>query len=172
MLPRIETERLLLRTYQTEDLETLYLLASDPHITRFFPDGFKLSREDILSSLPRRTEKWEKNGFGQFGVFEKESGKLIGYCGLQYLDNTTEVEIYYGFFSDYWGKGIATEAAAAVLDFGFEQVKLGRIVGVTHPENTASQKVLQKIGLKKEKMAHFYGMDVVYFAMPAEDRQL
>jgi len=169
LLPKIETERLLLRTYKADDLETVYRLASDPHITRFFPDGSNISREDVLSSLPRRVERWEKQGFGQFGVFEKQTEKLIGYCGLQYLDNTPEVEIYYGLFHEYWGKGIATEAARAVLDFGFEQVKLARIVGVTHPKNIASQKILQKIGLKREKTARFYDMDVVYFAVSAEE---
>jgi ribosomal-protein-alanine N-acetyltransferase len=167
--PRIETERLLLRTYKAGDLETVYLLASDSHITRFFPDGSNISREDILASLPRRIERWEQQGFGQFGVFEKHTEKLIGYCGLQYLDKTPEVEIYYGLFPGFWGKGIATEAAKAVLDFGFRQAKLDRIVGVTHPENIASQKVLLNIGLMREKTARFYDMDVVYFAISAED---
>lgn len=169
MLPRIETERLLLRTYKQDDLETVYLLASDPYVTHFFPARPAVDREDVLSSLPRRNERWQKQGFGQFGVFEKKTEKLIGYCGLQYLDNTPEVEIYYGFFHDHWGKGLATEAAKAVLKFGFEQAKLERIVGVTHPENIASQKVLLNIGLKREKTARFYGEETVYFALSAKE---
>jgi ribosomal-protein-alanine N-acetyltransferase len=169
LLPEIETERLLLRTYKADDMETVYRLASDPHVTRFFPARPAINREDVLSSLPRRNEKWEKQGFGQFGVFEKKTEKLIGYCGLQYLDKTPEVELYYGFFQDHWGRGLATEAAKAVLKFGFEQAKLERIVGVTHPENIASQKVLLKIGFKKEKIVDVYGTEAVYFALSGEE---
>jgi RimJ/RimL family protein N-acetyltransferase len=90
---------------------------------------------------------------------------LVGYCGLKPLDETKEIEIYYGFFRDVWGKGYATESAAAVLRFGFEETTLTRIVGCTHPENCASQKVLEKIGLVRDGEAHHYGMDLYYFAL-------
>ena len=167
--PVIETERLLMRTYAEADLATLYLMVSDPEIRRFFPEGPDIKREDVLKSLPKRTAFWRENGFGQFGVFEKGTGKMAGYCGLKYLDRTEEVEIYYGFFRDAWGKGYATESATAVLRFGFRETALERIVGVTHTENYASQKVLEKIGLKREKTAFFYNMDVFYFSLEREN---
>lgn len=171
LLPRIETERLLLRTYTTDDLESVYLLISDKDLTRFFPADFSIERETVLTSLPRRMEKWRTQNFGQFGAFDKPSGKLVGYCGLQYLDDTPEVEIYYGFLKGFWGKGLATEAAKAVLRFGFEKVGLKKIVGVTHPGNYDSQKILLKLGMKREEDAVFYGLDAAYFTMPREDFQ-
>ena len=164
-VPQIETERLILRTYTVDDLKTVYVLITDPDVTRFFPEDYSVKKEDVLASLPRRMEKWRKFGFGQLGVFDKVNGNLIGYCGLQYLDNTSEVEIYYGFFKDSWGKGIATEAAKAMLRFGFEEVKLEKIVGVTNPENFASQRVLQRLGMCRGEVKRFYNVDAAYFSI-------
>ena len=171
LLPHIETERLKLRTYKTEDLETVYRLFSDAHITRFFHEDFSVNRADILASLPRRRSRWQSRGFGQFGVFEKTvERRLIGFCGLQYLDKTSDVEIFYGFFREFWGKGLGTEAARAVLRFGFEHAKLERIVAVTRPENLASQMVLLKLGMTpQEKEREFYGVKVALFVLERAD---
>jgi len=171
-LPVIETERLLLRIYKPEELETVYKMLSDKDVTRFYPPGFRITREDVLSSLPRRIKRWRERGFAHLGVFEKENENLIGYCGLQFFDNTPEVEIYYGFFKDFWGKGFATEAAKAMLRFGFEETSLDKIVAGTHPDNIASQKVLTNIGLNKhEVLRRFYNIDSVYFSIFREDYQ-
>jgi ribosomal-protein-alanine N-acetyltransferase len=168
LLPKIETERLWLRMYRRAELETVYRLMTDREVTKFFPTppGHVIEREDVLASLPRRVERWRAQGFGQLGVFEKTCEKLIGYCGLQRLDKTPEVEIYYGFFKDFWGKGLATEAAKAFLRFGFEEIKLEKIVAVTQSKNFASQKVLLKIGLKQESESRrFYNADLNYFSL-------
>ena len=171
LLPQIETERLLLRTYQPDDLETVYQLCSDPDITRFFPDYYTVKKEDVLTSLPRRFEKWRANHFGQFGVFEKNSAKLIGYCGLQYLDRTSEVEVYYGFFKKYWKRGFAAEAAKAILRFGFEEINLEKIVAVTNPENVSSQKVLLRLGMTRGENRKVYLVDATYFTLLRADFQ-
>ncbi|MDQ6786978.1 MAG: GNAT family N-acetyltransferase [Acidobacteriota bacterium] len=169
LLPIIETERLFLRTYRTQDLETVYLLCTDPDVTHFFSAEFSVKREDVLASLPRRTERWRTQGFGQLGVFEKNTGKLIGYCGMQYLEDTTDVEIYYGLFKEYWQRGLATEAAKAVLRFAFESLKLPQIVAVTHPKNLSSHKVLQKLGMSRGDDAEFYSTAAAYFSLPRAD---
>lgn len=166
LLPEIETERLLLRMYMQEELEIVYKMLADKDVTRFYPPGFSIKREDVLSSLPRRLKRWREQGFGQLGVFEKKSGKLTGYCGLQYFDSTPEVEIFYGLFKEFWGKGYATEAAKAMLRFGFEETNLDKIAAGTHPDNFASQKILQKIGLEKhDGLKRFYNIDSVYFSI-------
>lgn len=165
-LPIIETERLLLRIYKPEELEIVYKMLADKNVTRFYPPGFSITREEVLASLPRRFKHWRERGFGQLGVFEKENENLLGYCGLQPFDNTPEIEIYYGFFEAAWGKGYATEAARAMLRFGFENTNLDKISAGTHPDNVASQKVLQKIGLEKhEGLRRFYNIDSVYFSV-------
>lgn len=174
LLPKIETARLLMRMYQPDELETVYRLVTDADVRTYMPapPGYVITREDVLSSLPRRLARWRERDFGQLGVFEKAGEKLIGYCGLQQLDKSPEIEIYYGFFKEAWGKGYATEVAKAFLRFGFETVKLEKIVGVTHPENLSSQKVLRKIGLQQEKdLRRFYKADVTYFWLWREDYQ-
>ncbi|MET0753512.1 MAG: GNAT family N-acetyltransferase [Pyrinomonadaceae bacterium] len=169
-LPIIETKRLLLRMYKPEELEIVYKMLADKDVTRFYPPGFSIAREDVLASLPRRLERWRERGFAQLGVFEKENENLIGYCGLQYFDDTPEVEIYYGFFKNSWGKGFATESAKAMLRFGFEETNLDEIVAGTHPDNFASQKVLTNISLKKhEGLRRFYNIDSVYFSISREN---
>jgi len=168
MFPQIETERLLLRTYKTDEMEKVFELSSDKDVTKHFPPYFKIEKADVLASLPTRLERWRSQGFGQFGVFDKTDESLIGYCGFQYLDKTENVEIYYGFFKKHWGKGFATEAARAALRFGFEQVKLPKITAVTHLENLESQKVLRKIGFNGGELTEFYKMPVAYFEITAE----
>ena len=165
LIPEIETERLLLRMYKAGELESVYILITDKDVTRFFPDYYTVDKENVLKSLPRRVERWRKYGFGQLGVFDKTSDELIGYCGLQYLDNTEEVEIYYGLHKHFWGKGLAKEASKAMLRFGFEEAKLSRIVGVTHPENTASQKVLKSLGFVQGENGRFYDLEAAYFSL-------
>jgi RimJ/RimL family protein N-acetyltransferase len=170
LVPGIETERLLLRMYRPEELETIYQMLSDKNVTRFYPPGFTITREVVLASMPRRLEVWRERGFAQLGVFEKETGNLVGYCGLQPFDKTPEIEIYYGYFKDAWGKGYATEAARAMLRFGFEETTLDKIVAGTHPDNFASQKVLEKIGLEKQEgLRRFYNIDSVYFSILRQD---
>jgi len=169
LLPVIETERLWLRTYRTQDLDTVYLLCSDPDVTHFFSAEFSVKREDVLASLPRRTERWRTQGFGQFGVFEKETEKLIGYCGMQYLEDSNVVAIYYGLFKEYWEKGLATEAAQAVVKFAFEELNLPEIVAVTHPKNLSSHKVLRKIGMKRGDDSKFYNTEAAYFSLSRAD---
>jgi ribosomal-protein-alanine N-acetyltransferase len=82
------------------------------------------------------------------------------------LDNTPEIEVGYLFAADCWGKAYATEAARAALDYGFTELDLDRIVAITRPENLASQRVLEKIGMRFERNARYYDMEVRYFSIP------
>jgi len=80
--------------------------------------------------------------------------KLIGWCGLAFLDKTEEIEIGYGIAKEYWGRGFTTEAATASIRYGFEEARLNRIVAVAMPENITSRRVMEKIGMKFEKTGH------------------
>src|SRR4051812_21054678 len=101
--PEIETERLKLRTYKQDEMEKVYELCSDKDVTKHFPPYFHLDKDEVLASFPARRRRWETQGFGQFGVFDKSGENLMGYSGFQYLDNTETVELYYGFFKKHWG---------------------------------------------------------------------
>ncbi len=162
--PLIETARLRLRMLEPEDADSIHSIWSDPEVMKFIPIVVFRTREEVKEFIPLTLQRWEERGFGMFAVTFKETGEMVGYCGLQYLDGTPEVEIYYGFSKDFWDQGFATEAARAVLRFAFEEKKLESIAGITLPDNTASQKVLEKIGLKKhEENRKFYDTECAYF---------
>lgn len=85
-----------------------------------------------------------------FAITEKESEKVIGLCGVGGIDyDRSKNEIFYHIGKDYWGKGYATEAAEAMLEYYFKQLGLTKLIGAVHPENKASIRVMEKIGLKR-----------------------
>ena len=100
---------------------------------------------------------------------DKVSAKLIGWCGLMWLDGTADVEIAYGLAKDYSGKGLATEAAAAAMKYGFEQLHLHQIVAIAWPKNMASRRVMEKLGMKYVKTARFSGVEMVYYVIVREE---
>lgn len=167
-IPEIETERLRLRAFTPDDLDELYQVFGDAEVMRYISGGRPRSLEDTRTGLLRSLEGWRERGFGLWAVTIKESGKVIGYCGLIFLDETPEVEVAYGLARAFWGMGYATEAARAGLRFGFEVVKLERIVAVVNPGNVSSQRVLEKLGMVYSRQAHHYDEDLMYYEIYAE----
>lgn len=165
---QIETDRLLLRPFRLDDLDAHAEILRDPLVTRYLPRGPFLPQDARAISeriLNHFLEHWQRHGFGAWGLLDKASRQLIGQCGLNYLPESPEVEVLYLLAQAAWGRGLATEAARASVSYGFETVGLERIVGITMPENIASQRVLEKAGLRYEKDAMFYGVHAKYFAL-------
>ncbi|MEH2284512.1 MAG: GNAT family N-acetyltransferase [Nostoc sp.] len=161
-MPDIETARLQLRHFSLKDFDYLFRLYSDVEVMRYLSPR---TREQTQASLSKHIQQWQHHNFGMWAVIHKETSAMIGRCGLGFLENTPEVEIGYVFDKSYWNMGLATEASLATLKFGFGKVKLDRIVAIAHPENLASVRVIQKVGMKYEKNASYYGHDVVYYAI-------
>jgi ribosomal-protein-alanine N-acetyltransferase len=154
-------------------VDALGRIFTDPLVTRFLPRGpyaADKARDVALRTISYFIDHWKKHGFGVWAVLDKESGALIGQCGLETLEEAPEVEVLYLFDRSYWGRGLATEAAQAAVNAGFDQAGLQRIVGLTHPDNVASQRVLRKIGLHYKKRARFFGIDVFYFDLDRVER--
>jgi RimJ/RimL family protein N-acetyltransferase len=165
----LETRRLLLRKFTMDDLDELAALRSDPLVMKYI--GAQ-SREKVKERLCYYISLYEPHGFGMWGVMHKAEAKLIGWCGLMFLEETPEVEVGYGIARAYWGQGLMSEAASASLRFGFEQLGLERIVAVAMPENTASRRIMEKLGMKYEKNIFHYGFDCVYYAITRDEFQL
>jgi ribosomal-protein-alanine N-acetyltransferase len=166
----LETKRLLLRQLTLGDLDDYYRqVASDADVMKTLQAGRALSREEAKLKLTRFIEHWQRHGFGLRGMIYKPEGQLIGHCGLQFLDNTPEIELAYTLAKPYWGRGLATEAAIATLQYGFETLHLERIVAITAPTNLSSQRVMTKAGLKYKKDDRYYNHDVVYYAISREE---
>ncbi len=159
----LETERLHLRTFAESDLEALAKINSDPEVVKYISNAVPIPREQTEARLKFYIAHQKQHGFGMKALINKQDQSLIGFCGLQFLENTKEVEVGYRLAKAFWGKGLATEAAKACLNYGFTKLNLLEIVAVVHPENIASRKVIEKIGLSYEKIAHFYNMDLTYY---------
>ncbi len=173
-MAEIETARLRLRPHTLNDLDRLALILSNPEVMKYSPRGTipkgkeKQVTRDILEYF---IEHWEKYGFGVWAVVEKASGKLIGHSGLNCLPNSPDIEVLYRLDQNYWHRGIATEATKACLQYGFESAKLHKIVAIAAPKHTASRRVMEKTGLKYEKNANFYKLNVVYYSIHRENWQ-
>jgi RimJ/RimL family protein N-acetyltransferase len=149
----LETDRLVLRHLIPEDLDALFTLYSDPEIRRYFPEG-TLTYEETKEEL-----EWFLNGhpehpeLGLWATIHKGTGQFIGRCGLLpwTIEGEYQVEVAYMIAKEYWGQGLATEAAQAILQYGFEKLGLSRLICLMDPANLASQKVAQKIGMTLEK---------------------
>ncbi|MBD1862055.1 MULTISPECIES: GNAT family N-acetyltransferase [Trichocoleus] len=168
----LETERLQLRLLAIADLEAHHRqITANPYVMKTLPSSRPLTWERGQAVLTNFIDHWQHHGFGLWAMVEKQHGELIGHCGLQWLQNTSEVELAYAIAHDYWNKGLTTEAARASVRFGFETLQLQRIVSIALPTNLASQRVMQKAGLKYEKRAHYYNLEVAYYSLNREDYQ-
>ena len=166
-MARIETERLLLRIFRPDDLDDLARLFSDPEVLRYVGDGKPASREESDRALQSIIKHWQTHGFGRWAVFDKRTQKFIGFGGLRSLFGTPEV--VYHLAKANWGKGFATELGRAALRFGFEARGFERIVAIAKPENAASIHVMDKLGMRFEKNASYYDIDVVQYEIKRED---
>lgn len=142
----LSTERCILREFSPTDAAVLFDLNSNSNVVRYTGDVAFDSVEATRKFIQNYSD-YEKNGFGRWLVIEKNSKVVLGWCGLKYYDN--EVDIGYRFFEHFWGKGFATETARACLDYGFNVLNLQRIVGNCMLENTASIRVLEKLGMQR-----------------------
>lgn len=154
----IETERLIIKPYCIRDIDDLYKICSDEKVMACIPEGVMSYQwvEDLIKWMVEYCyEKNTPDNIIKFGVSvaDKETKRVIGQCGLGSLDCKPEdVEIFYGLSSEYWGQGLATEAAMAMLHYGFDIIGLKRIIAVVKPDNIASRKVIEKMGMKFEKI--------------------
>jgi ribosomal-protein-alanine N-acetyltransferase len=151
----LETERLILRRLLPEDLDDLFALYRDPEIRRYFPEG-TLTYEETQEEL-----EWFLNGhpehpeLGLWATIHKETNQFIGRCGLLpwTIDGQYDVEVAYLLSKAYWRQGLGTEVARAILNYGFEQLHLSRLICLIDPDNEASIKVAQNMGMTLEKMS-------------------
>jgi len=158
----IETDRLLLREFILDDSEKFYQLNLNPNVIKYTGNAAFKSIEEAKSFLENYND-YKTNGYGRWAVINKESNEFIGWCGLKYGELENETDIGFRFFEEEWHKGYATESAASCLKYGFEVLKLNRIIGRAMKENTASIKVLEKIGLVYETDCIFDNKEAVIY---------
>jgi len=157
---KIETERILLREFELEDSKAVFEFSTNEEVQKYTGDPVLDSLEQAKSIIANVWfSDYSKYGYGRWAVVYKPENKVIGFAGLKYLPELDETDIGYRFLPEYWGKGIATEVSKEIIKYGFEVLKLDRIIGITMPENIASYKVLEKIGLDFYKFDMYVGED-------------
>jgi RimJ/RimL family protein N-acetyltransferase len=158
------TERLRLRPYRADDTAAMFGVFGDPDVMRFAMNGADPSLEATRTRVQKLIDHQARLGFSLWVVEDRATGAILGDCGLKQLEDGPEIEVGYRFAKAHWGKGYASEGAAASVRYGFEKLGLKRIVAVVAPLNVASCRVLEKIGLKLEGQKHYYGRMMNYFA--------
>ncbi|HSM71844.1 MAG TPA: GNAT family N-acetyltransferase [Anaerolineales bacterium] len=154
----LETERLYIRHLTINDAPFILELLNDPSFIQNIGDRNVRTIADAESYITKGPiASYEKNGFGLNLVILKETGESIGMCGLIKRDTLEDVDIGYAFLPKFWQKGYAVESALGVLEYGLKVRKLKRIVAITLKENRGSVRVLERIGLKFEKMVKLEG---------------
>lgn len=157
--PVIKTPRLKLRPFSLDDAEDLHQILYTPGVLQYYPSSDPPDLDRVQKLVQRQIEHWKEHDFGWWAVEPLSDHGLIGWSGLQYLPETDEIEIGYLLSKDFWGKGLATESARAGIDYGFDQLGIAEIIGIVHPDHIASQRVLEKIGLKFQERSVYFGMD-------------
>ena len=163
---QLETERLIIRPFCHDDIAPLAKISSDPDVMRYI-DGGVQSYEAIEKRVAYYMQCYEAKHYSLFAVIEKESGTFIGFCGLidQQVDGKNYVELGYRFDKSYWNKNLATEAASKVKEFAFDTLKLNEIISIIQPQNKASIRVAEKIGMKPKTKAIFHDIDVILYGV-------
>ena len=164
---QLETHRLILRFFREEDMDAMARLFANSDFMRFSLGPYTRER---THTILQKFLSWEEAGLpSQFAVVLRENNQILGYCGfLHHPELPNEVEIGYRLDPDYWNRGLITEAARAVRDYGFRDCKLSRVISLIHPENIPSRRVAEKNGMKVEKEITFRGFPTLVFAISRE----
>jgi RimJ/RimL family protein N-acetyltransferase len=143
----------------------MFELGTDPDVIRYADEPLK----DMDDALRRLEEgplyDYRKYGYGRFAVEWKETSEVIGFCGIKYLPEIDLPEVGYRYLTKYWGMGIGTEAAQACVEFAREDLGITKLVALIVPENAASIRVAEKLGMTRGPLIHIYDVDAYQYEM-------
>jgi len=164
-----ETERLIIRKIEPDDLPWLIEMRSSEAVNRYMGGAAMQNAEALTARMSFYLTCHEKFGFGFSVMTLKATGEKIGTSGLQPLEETGEFEVGYNLVEEYWRQGFGYECAMAWLKYGFETAGLERIVAVADPANTGSWRIMEKCGMKYETNEEHYGQECVFYTISRED---
>jgi RimJ/RimL family protein N-acetyltransferase len=157
-----------LSNWGPDDWPAFHAIASDPEVMRYIATGMPWPEQQSREFVERQMTLYGARKFCLWKLTPRDGGPLIGFCGLQPLPETTEIEIGWWLARTHWGRGLATEAARMALRDGFERLRLTRIVSIAQPANTASVHIMRKLGMRYEGMREARGIPVALYAIGAD----
>jgi len=161
----LQTPHLLLRPYSETDIEPLHQLWTNPMVRRYLWDDVVIPLERAAEVVRDSIEEWEIFGFGQWCVCDCRSGGRIGFCGFRRDEPGMPPELIYGLHPDWWGRGLATEAAQAALAFGFQQKNFSAVWAMADPPNSASVAVMERLGMAFQRRGLLHGLDTLFYRL-------
>jgi ribosomal-protein-alanine N-acetyltransferase len=159
----IETERLELRPLTPADADATYALWTDPDVRHYLFDDEIIPREVVADEIATSQRLMAEHGYGLWMMRLRNTDAIIGFCGYRYFHEPPQLQLLYGVAPAHWGQGLATEAACAVIRYGFEVSGFERIVASSDAPNLASQRVMVRAGMVFLKRDTFNGLDTVYY---------
>jgi ribosomal-protein-alanine N-acetyltransferase len=172
----LHTGRLIGRRLRAADFDDLARMHQDPRVMATLapagaPNGGLLSDDETRQYLRRNLEHWDRHGYGLWLFRDRADGRFVGRGGLKHtsVDGKDEVELAYAVMADYWGRGLATEMAEAILAVGFERLGLSEVACFTLTTNRASRRVMEKAGFRYERDFVHAGLPHVFYRLTAAD---
>ncbi len=166
----METARLRLRPSAPDDVSELHLLWTDAGVRRYLWDDEAIPRERAAEVVAASRRSFAEGGFGLWVLQPRDGAEIIGFCGLRRGEYTHgQLELLCGLLPRYWGRGLAAEACRAVLDHAFRRLACERVLGITDAPNTASVRLMERLGMRYEHTLPIHGREsLVYSARPGE----
>lgn len=165
----LHTKRLTLRPVQREDMSLFEAFYGDPEVMSVRKYGV-LDPETAREHVEVMLRHWDTRGFGMWVVEDTADKTFAGECGLRWQDDSGEIELSYGLFSRFRGRGLATEAARAVIEHAQNSLKLERVVAIARNSNHVSHRILEKLGMKLISREVFGRSDLVKYLLPPSER--
>jgi RimJ/RimL family protein N-acetyltransferase len=164
-IPTLATPRLRLRAFQPGDLAPLAAIHADPQVMRYVGDGRAQTREQTWRSMATHLGHWRLRGFGNWAVVERATGRLIGRAGLWQPEGWPGLEVGWALARPCWGRGLATEAARASLDWAFSELGADHVISLIAPANERSRRVAERLGERLEGTTRIRGHEVQVFGI-------
>ncbi|MEM8767765.1 MAG: GNAT family N-acetyltransferase [Pseudomonadota bacterium] len=166
----LATERLRLRPLVAADVSALHRFYNDPEVRRYLWDNEAVSTETVRDVVEQSQLDFKELGAGFFAIEMLDApGEITGFCGYRRFEAGDQPELLYGILPEFWGQGFVTEAAKAVLRFGFEHCDMVSVVAATDTPNQASVRVLQRLGMFFRERREYHGLDTVFYGLARDE---
>lgn len=168
-LPTLQTTRLVLRPYTVEFIDALHALWTDPHVRRYLWDDVLIPRERAEETVRESIALAGRERLGQWIVTPRGQDTVIGFCGFLRRADGDAPELLYGLAPAWWGRGLATEAAHAALEYVFREIGAPRVTAATDPPNRASVRVMERVGMRFTGRGTLNGLDTLFYEITTQE---
>lgn len=159
----LKTARLVLTPVTPADVDALHAMWTDADVRRYLWDDVVIDRATAAAVVEQSARDWRERGYGLWLIADAATGDVAGFVGFRSSGDTPEPELLYGLLPRYWGRGLATEAAQAALQYAFGTLGLPCVHAATNPPNAASVQVLERLGMTLVRRGELDGLETLFY---------